>query len=536
EKQKLLARQRKLSQKETEIKGASKSLEANREGLQSQVAVMTGRIERLLSERDELDGRQQDLTHQLSEADDDHLKERLQMALEELQYEQRARHLERQQLAQMVQQFSHVKQQLTQEQGRMQKTVGELAEDSSEREQTIDLEFDFDEVLGSEVSGEADLWDIGETEESRLEGRVEEIEAEVESLRHERDELAQQREETEEAIDELLDEASAEQGDLWAVENNADDESESEKDEESESNEAAIDTAVEEVKEKLSFWKARKKSKRKTKKRQVALSDLAEAAQEAGTGEEEQLQAFRSMLGSMFGMKKPGDDLVDNTAPVESPAIKPNVSANDEGFSIEEPVIIQEPSWARNVTPAGPEIDRSSSRQVEQGVADKADDRHAKNRDLARRMAMTSLREVANQSARNALAEHTQRKLKRKMWIDGSLACISMGLGGAFLSQNFDQGLSWRTYGGVAVIIGVIAIIEMFRTFIRWQRATAMRKSGARRTRRPTSEDRYGQHTSDNRPGPTTPWPPHPQHSNQPAADLAELDEVATSTAEDVPV
>jgi len=368
---------------------------------------------------------------------------------------------------------------------------------------------------------------------------VEEIEAEVESLRHERDELAQQREETEEAIDELLDEASADQDDLWDVENvenNVDDESESEDDVESESNEAAIDAVVEEVKEKLSFWKARKKSKRKTKKRQVALSDLAEAAQEAGTGEEEQLQAFRSMLGSMFGMKKPGDDLVDNSAPVESPAINPNVSANDEGFSIEEPVIIQEPSWARNVTPSGPEVDRSSSRQVEQGVANKADDRHAKNRDLARRMAMTSLREVANQSARNALAEHTQRKLKRKMWIDGSLACISMGLGGAFLSQNFDQGLSWRTYGGVAVIIGVIAIIEMFRTFIRWQRATAMRKSGARRTRRPTSEDRYDQQTSDNRSGPTTPWSPHPQHSHQSAADLAELDEVATSTAEDVPV
>jgi hypothetical protein len=33
-----------------------------------------------------------------------------------------------------------------------------------------------------------------ETESSRLEGRVEEIEAEVESLRHERDDLAVQRE------------------------------------------------------------------------------------------------------------------------------------------------------------------------------------------------------------------------------------------------------------------------------------------------------------------------------------------------------
>jgi hypothetical protein len=136
----------------------------------------------------------------------------------------------------------------------------------------------------------------------------------------------------------------------------------------------------------------------------------------------------------MFGMKKPGDDLADGPAPVESPAVQ--AADNDEGLSIEAPVIIQEPSWARNVAPSGPEVDRSSSRQTEKEKEGKADDRHAKNRDLARRMAMTSLREVANQSARNALAEHTQRKLKRKMWIDGSLACISMGLGGAFLSQN----------------------------------------------------------------------------------------------------
>jgi len=294
-----------------------------------------------------------------------------------------------------------------------------------------------------------------------------------------------------------------------------------------------VDAAIEDVKEKLSFWKSRKKSKRKTKKRKVALSDLAEAAQDAG-GEEEQLQAFRSMLGSMFGMKKPGDELVDEPAPIESPT--GDSATNDEGLSIEEPVIIQEPSWARNVTPTAPEVDRSSARETGQKESNKTDDRHAKNRDLARRMAMTSLREVANQSARNALAEHTQRKLKRKMWIDGSLACISMGLGGAFLSQNFDQGLSWKTYGGVAVIIGVIAIVEMFRTFIRWQRATAMRKSGARRTRRPSFEDRYDQQTRNTQPGPTTAWPPHPQHSHQPVDDGTEVVEEATSTVADVPV
>jgi hypothetical protein len=112
-----------------------------------------------------------------------------------------------------------------------------------------------------------------------------------------------------------------------------------------------------------------------------------------------------------------------------------------------------------------------------------------------------------------------------------------MGLGGAFLSQNFEQSMSWKTYGGVAVIIGVIAIIEMFRTFIRWQRATAMRKSGGtRRTRRPSFEDRYDRHTPDTQPAPSAAWPPQPQHSHQPATDNAELNEVTDSTPEELPV
>ena len=121
------------------------------------------------------------------------------MALEELQYEQRARHLERQQLAQMVQQFSIVKQQLSQEQSQLQQSVGDLAEDSTGSKQTLDLDFDLDEALTSEPSEEADHWGLGETETARLEGQFEEIEVEDESHLQERGAIAQQKEETEEA-------------------------------------------------------------------------------------------------------------------------------------------------------------------------------------------------------------------------------------------------------------------------------------------------------------------------------------------------
>lgn len=86
---------------------------------------------------------------------------------------------------------------------------------------------------------------------------------------------------------------------------------------------------------------------------------------------------------------------------------------------------------------------------------------------------MTSLRDVANQSARNALTEHTQRRLSRKMWVDGGLSIVALGLGGTYLLNDFTGTVSWSTYGWVAIVIGVIAMIEMFRTFVRWKRATS---------------------------------------------------------------
>ena len=362
----------------------------------------------------------------------------------------------------------------------------------------------------------------------------------MESLRQERSELAQEREETEEAMAQLLEATSADQEDLREVETDEQvagevGQAEGEADDKLDEGESADDESTSAVRKQLSVWKSRKKSQRKTTKRKVAIVDLAEAAQEAGSGEEEQLQAFRTMLGSMFGIRKPDDELGSGSKVSASPPVDGEVLQADRD-SIEEPVTVQEPAWARNLTPSSQEVDRSSARTGENQPNTEADQRRAKSRELARRMAMTSLREVANQSARNALAEHTQRKLKRKMWIDGSLACISMGLGGAFLSQSFEQPMSWKTYGGVAVIIGVVAIVEMYRTFIRWQRAISMRKNGERRTRRPSFEDRYDRHTQDDQSSPAAPWPSHSQHSRQSEAVPAEVAEEASSATADMQV
>jgi hypothetical protein len=135
----------------------------------------------------------------------------------------------------------------------------------------------------------------------------------------------------------LLEEASADQDDPWIVDS------------------AETDAAEDVV--------AEAKDVVEDDESAAELSADAEAAQEAGNGEEEQLQAFRSMLGSMFGIKKPGDDLTDGPKAVNDKAV--GNGGSGEGHSIEEPAIIQEPSWVRNVTPDGPKVDRASARSDE---------------------------------------------------------------------------------------------------------------------------------------------------------------------------
>jgi hypothetical protein len=221
-----------------------------------------------------------------------------------------------------------------------------------------------------------------------------------------------------------------------------------------------------------------RKSKRNSKDRKqpVPVTKLASKARKAGENEDEQVAAFRTMLSSLFGIGKRSAES-GNESSDESQS-EATLNFNDDA-SIDAPDEAIEPAWAKSVAPKGPEVDRSSLRDEPLLTAAEIDARRDKSREVARRMAMTSLRDVANQSARNALAEHTQRKLRRKMWVDGTLASISLGMGGAYLTQELQTGTSWRTYGWAAVMIGVIAMIEMLRTFIRWQRAAAMRRTHA---------------------------------------------------------
>ena len=408
ERQTLSSRQRDLTQRESEVKGAHKSLLANRDGLSSQLALMTQKLERLMTDRSELDVRRERMMHELQDGGSDNMPARLELALEELKFERRARKVEREQLAAMANQFSHVREQLTGEQARFVKALNELA--------NRDLAaFGAD---GLDDSSEhfvlhADDWDPASDDEKLLFHQVADVESEIESLNEEQAGIKHQIEETERRIGELDNRPSTDIDKATT---------------------AAIAAKVEKL--------------------AVSVEDLAEAARESADDEEGRTKAFRSMLASVFGIGKKtkqsgrgkkqaadadtddedadfefsvdaedaqDDDVEVVTAAKRKPSRDDNPWAEAEAVEVEPHAIEEpdqlEPEWAKEVVPNGPAIDRASVRG-ESDAADPEEHRRRKTHELAKRMAITSMREVANQSARNALAEHTQGKLKRKMWVD----------------------------------------------------------------------------------------------------------------------
>jgi hypothetical protein len=486
ERQTLASRQHDLMQRESGIKGAHKSLLANRDGLSSQLVLMTQKLERLMSDRTELDARRERTMQDLESAGADDVPARLELALEELKFERRARKIEREQLAAMANQFSHVREQLTGEQARFVNALNDLA----------NRDLAALEVQGLDDSAEhfslGDL-DAASDDERALFNQVADVESEIESLGDEQADIKQKLEETERRLD-----------DLDGADPNDDDLSDSGSDDSDEKENAA-----------------------------VSVEELTKAAKQSANDAAGQTKAFRSMLASVFGIRKKkksikksddsnaqsakesasqdkvieeslaesddesGSDEVEtedgdvqpNDASASEPTDETADETADETLAIDEPDQ-EEPEWAKEVVPDGPEVDRVRAETVED-EPDPEEHRRRKNRELAGRMAMTSLREVANQSARNALAEHTQRKFRRKMWVDGTLACIAMGLGGTYLRRDFDQPISWDIYGWVAIVVGVIAAVEMLRTFVRWQRVSSMRRACNRKKESADNQNRY---------------------------------------------
>jgi hypothetical protein len=389
----------------------------------------------------------------------------------------------------MVTQLSQLRDQLTREQSASVQFFEPIVGDDDSIEDALDLDFE-----DSELQFAADDPVVG-SEDDSLTDRIEEVEAEVEALRQEREELAHQREEAARALEEL--------------------ESDDEEDEQP-----------------RGFFRSRRRRKKKKAKKPapVEITELANKVKEDAENEEDEAKKYRSILSSMFGINRDDDkqpqsddapDFVkaeeaDNAADdVEESASANNMvdADNEQEHSIDAPIEIVEPEWAKAVEPNSPEIDRSEVRGASVEESDDESERREKSRELARRLAMTSLRDVANQSARNALTEHTQRKLSRKMWVDGGLSIIALGLGGTYLTSDFTQPVSWSTYGWVAIVIGAIALIEMFRTFVRWKRATSWKREQAtKKNRRKTAEDRYDKFLNQGRAYGSNPWTSQHKH------------------------
>ena len=310
----------------------------------------------------------------------------------------------------------------------------------------------------------------------------------------------------------------------------ADEKEEQQREEAQRALEELEDPEDEEDEQPRGFFRSRRRRRKKKKSKKntpVEMAELASKVKEDAENEEEEAQQYRSILSSMFGINHDKEQRPSDEAPDYVKAEEPdgesqsdettetaNKDANDDlDHSIDEPAEIVEPQWAREVEPSTPEIDRSEVRGADIEESDQDSERREKSRELARRLAMTSLRDVANQSARNALTEHTQRRLSRKMWVDGGLSIVALGLGGTYLLNDFSSTVSWSTYGWVAIVIGAIALIEMFRTFVRWQRATSWKRDQAtRKSRRKTAEDRYDKFLNQGRAYGGNPWSSQHKH------------------------
>ena len=237
----------------------------------------------------------------------------------------------------------------------------------------------------------------------------------------------------------------------------------------------------------------------------VSLEDLAEKAREAGTDEEKQMVAFRGMLASMFGIQRvpsTGDSVPDESAVtdhhekeqprsgVDSPGdvedhAPGSRSRLHDSTDIEVPVDRNAAAADQNVASAGADSDPPPEHSVNETKP------HSEPQAIAQQLAVTELREVANQAARDTLARHTQQKLQMRVWLNGLLACFALGLGGVYLQQGATQP-HWIVGGQAAVGIGAVAVILCLRNVFRWRQQKSLRMANSQRGgRRHQVENRY---------------------------------------------
>ena len=115
----------------------------------------------------------------------------------------------------------------------------------------------------------------------------------------------------------------------------------------------------------------------------------------------------------------------------------------------------------------------------EKPITDPPQPRHQQNKEAAR-ADLNSLREVANLSARSAIATHTGKQLRGKALIKCILSAVAFGVGAVLLTGNIWGSRSYTAYGFAALAIGGIMGLDLLLATLGFVRTkTSLNESDA---------------------------------------------------------
>ncbi|MCH7990073.1 MAG: hypothetical protein IID46_13105 [Planctomycetes bacterium] len=82
----------------------------------------------------------------------------------------------------------------------------------------------------------------------------------------------------------------------------------------------------------------------------------------------------------------------------------------------------------------------------------------------ALRFDLTTLRGVANLSARSAIAQHTTKKLRSKILVKTLLSMIGFSIAAVLLSSELLLNDSYKVFGIAAAAIAAVSVLEVIRS------------------------------------------------------------------------
>jgi len=97
------------------------------------------------------------------------------------------------------------------------------------------------------------------------------------------------------------------------------------------------------------------------------------------------------------------------------------------------------------------------------------------NRELMKKE-IESLRDVANQNARTALATHAWKQVKIKMFASGVMTLVSAGAAAVLISSPYWSPISYFNYGLITLLLSGVSAIELFRSRLVLMRLKQARK------------------------------------------------------------